>query len=185
MFTAPAEPCPWPASFLPTFCLFSRRRTKLCSRAKRIQIAEAVIFVTPLPGSFLSCPLTFVKVKGILPRRLSACYLGWNQLPELHEEYFMQILRCALDGSSVTDPLPVPRSFISPTTPDSPHASGVRAHLAADVVISEGEGKPAGFARQRHWQLKKHHLLMCEQSAGSAINRRPHGSVFTSPLADC
>lgn len=146
-FTSLADPCPLPTSFLPTFCLLSLLRAKLCGRARRIQIAEAVIFVTPLPGSFLSCPLTFVKVKGILPRRLSACYLGWNQLPELHEEYFMQILRCALDGSSVTDPLPVPRGFIPPTSPDSPHASGVRTRLAADGVISEG-GRKTSWIRQ-------------------------------------
>lgn len=58
--------------------------------------------MTLLPGSFLCCPLSFVKVKGILPQRLSDCYLGWNRLPDLHEEYFMQILRCISDGSSVT-----------------------------------------------------------------------------------
>jgi len=54
-----------------------------------------------------------VKVKGILPRRLSDCYLGWNWLLELHEEYFMQILCCTSDGSSVTNPLLVLRGFIS------------------------------------------------------------------------
>ena len=101
-----------PDIFLPAFCLFSLCRPKLCRRAKCIQTAEAVIFMTPLPGSFLCCPLSFVKVKGILPRQLSDCYLGWNRLPELHKEYFMKILHCTSDGSSVTTLLLVPCAFL-------------------------------------------------------------------------
>lgn len=107
-----AHTCPLPTGFL-RCRLLSLRRTPLCGTAKHIQIAEAVLFMTPLPASFLSRPLTFVKVKGILPRRLSACYLGWNQLPELHQEYFMQIPHCTSDGSSVTILRPATPAFTS------------------------------------------------------------------------
>lgn len=102
-----------PDIFLPEFCSFSLGCSELCCRAESIQTAEAVIFMTSLLGSFLCCPLSFVKVKGILPQRLSDCYLGWNRLHELHKEYFMQILCCTSDSSSVSNLLLVFCGFIS------------------------------------------------------------------------
>lgn len=64
--TIPALPGahPWPTTHLPLIislfplCPYF---PKLCCGAKLIRSAEAVIFMTPLPGSFLCCPLSFCE----------------------------------------------------------------------------------------------------------------------------